>query len=338
MTAVRRLSFLALVALAACGPEEPPEPKPEAEWHVVTETLPGALFAVAGTAADDVWVVGADQGGGAGPTALHWDGAAWQRHETGLDAGDLYWVHTFDGGPTFLAGSKGRVLRYADGAFEVMTTPSEQDVWGLWGSSPDDLWAVGGNANGGETGFIWRYQAGEWTVVDLSSAPATTAWFKTWGTGASNVYFCGAGGAMAYWDGTALTPVESGTTRTLLTVHGRDDGSVVTAVGGQFSATLVESTGGDFEDVTPGEDPPLQTFGVHHRGDVARAVGMQGLALVREGDAWAVDEMHPVIRADLHGVWIDPNGNVWAAGGRIVAPPLIDGTLVYHGVTAPVAP
>lgn len=324
---------IGLACLTAC-PSDPPDPSNSSGWQVVADQLPGALFAVRGTSADDVWIVGADRGGGAGPTALHWSGSAWTEHDVAVASGDLYWVHPFADGPTFLAGTSGQILRY-DGAFSVMDTPSEQDVWGLWGPAADDLWAVGGDASGAGVGFIWRYDGDAWTAVDIAALPATPAWFKVWGSSATDVYFCGMDGALARFDGSAFSPLEAGTTRTLLTVHGRDDGSVVTAVGGQFSATLVESEGGDWSDVTPGPEAPLQTFGVYHRGDTARAVGMQGSVLTRDTGQWAVDPDHLTLREDLHGVWIDPDGGVWAAGGRIVSRPLVDGVLIYEGANPP---
>jgi hypothetical protein len=305
---------------------------------VALADLDGALFSVAGTAPDDVWTVGADQGGGRGPTALHWDGATWTAHDTRLDGGDLLWVHVFDGGPVLAAGSHGRILRRADaGAFEPMATPSQRTVWGVWGASPEALWAVGGLATDA-AGFVWRYQDGSWSEVALDPAvtPAPAAWFKVWGSAADDVWFCGTDGALMHWDGAAFAAVDAGTKRTLLTVHGRADGSLVTAVGGQFSATLVASrAGAPWQDVTPPGDPPLQTFGVFHRGETAYAVGMQSVILRHDGAAWQVVDPALDLYEDLHGVWIDPAGGVWAAGGQVIAPPFRSGTLLHYGTSPP---
>ena len=328
---------LALLCLtAACGAVADDDQDKAGDWHGVLEELSGALFSVAGTAADDVWVAGADQGGGLGPTVLHYDGSSWTKRDTGLKDGDLLWVHAFDDGTVFFAGAKGRILRRQGGTFEQLVTPDTQYVWGVWGASPDDMWAVGGRADGGH-GFIWRYQGKQWTAVTLGpDLPSPKAWFKVWGRAADDVWFCGMGGAMLRYDGAKLAAVDSGTKRNLLTIHGRADGSLITAVGGAFSATLVAgSAGGSWHDVTPAGDPPLQTIGVHHRGAAAYAVGMQGTVLRHDGSGWAAEAHGLPFYEDLHGVWIDPAGGVWAAGGQVVAPPFTDGALIYRGKTPP---
>ena len=63
------------------------------EEQVVVEAPAAALFAVHGTSAKDVWMVGADDGDG--PLVIRFDGSAWQRLDTGV-RGDLWWVRAFD--------------------------------------------------------------------------------------------------------------------------------------------------------------------------------------------------------------------------------------------------
>lgn len=328
------LSWGVVVCAAGCGKDAEPGPA----WQVVARELDGALFSVAGSAEDDVWIAGANQG--AGPALMHWDGERWTQPETGLDIGDLFWVHAFEDGTVYAAGTDGHILRGKGDDFEIMPTPDDmQEVWGLWGASPDDMWAVGGLASGGR-GFVWRFDGDTWTAVDLDAAlPHPPAWFKAWGTAADDVWFCGMDGALMHWDGSTFEALDAGTTRTLLTVNGRADGSLVTAVGGQFTATLVASEdGGPWHDVTPPGDPPLQTFGVFHRDDEAYAVGMLTLVLHHDGSAWSAQDVGDLpVFEDLHGVWIDPAGGVWAAGGQITTPPFTSGTLIYKGPSPPAA-
>jgi hypothetical protein len=77
----------------------------------------------------------------------------------------------------------------------------------------------------------------------------------------------------------------------------------------------------------------LQTFGVAHRDDWGYAVGLDGTVL-RYDDGWTEDSLDDQGPVDLHGVWIDPDGGVWAAGGQIVRPPFIDGALLYRGMAS----
>src|SRR3954462_10261866 len=136
---LRVIQIISLVAgLAGCGGDR---------WEVVERNLPGALLSVWGASADDVWTVGGDVGDGKGPMVLHWDGSTFHRLETG-QSGDLWWVYGFAGGPIFMGGAGGHILKYENGAFTPMKTPGTDVVFGIWGSSPTDLWAVGGAMGG----------------------------------------------------------------------------------------------------------------------------------------------------------------------------------------------
>ena len=131
-----RLAVSCVLLALACGSDEPEGP--EESWQVVLDGVPGALLSVWGSSAGDVWAVGADVGDGAGPTVLHLDNGSWSRLETG-QSGDLWWVHGFAGGPLFMGGSGGTILRYDGSGFTRMSTPGGGVVFGVWGSSPDQM-------------------------------------------------------------------------------------------------------------------------------------------------------------------------------------------------------
>jgi hypothetical protein len=257
--------------------------------------------------------------------------------ETGLDAVDLLWVSVVDD-EVFSAGSQSTILRGTGGEFEVMQAPSGGEIaWGVWGAEAGDVWAVGGEASGG-LGFIWRFDGSEWANVEWTELgvdlPEPSAWYKVWGTSERDVWFCGTEGALMHWDGDGFTAVDSATTRTLLTIHGRKDGSLVTAVGGQFTGTVVEADeAGSFADVTP-EEQPFGLLGVTHADDAGYAVGLD--ILHRRGDRdWEFEETGLTLIYSMHGVWIDPDGGVWAAGGGVETPPYGDGQLTYKGAHPP---
>ena len=74
---------------------------------------------------------------------------------------------------------------------------------------------------------------------------------------------------------------------------------------------------------------------MHHRGQTAYAVGLQGTVLRHDGAGWTPEAHGLPFYEDLHGVWIDPAGGVWAAGGQVVAPPYTYGALIYKGSSPP---
>ena len=106
-------------------------PVPVDEWHVVVDAPKAALFAVNGTARDDVWVVGADDG--TGPIVLHFNGDTWTQHNAGV-RGDLWWVKAFEDDTVYMAGSDALVLRYRDGEFERLQSPGlgKVIIFGIW--------------------------------------------------------------------------------------------------------------------------------------------------------------------------------------------------------------
>lgn len=311
---------LILAALALLGCE------PAASWATVHEGLDEGLVSVWGRSSSDVYVVGSDAG--AGPLVLHFDGAGWTRLHTG-ERGDLWWVNGAAGGPIFMGGEGGLIVRFDGSSFTTMATPGTGTVFGIWAAAPDDAWAVGGV--GASSGFVWRYDGSAWTAMDVPEL-GDRGLFKVWGNAPDDVWMVGAAGAAYHWDGSALTPVAVGTTRTLFTVH--TEGDRVVAVGGAGNAALVEREGAAFVDRSPMFTSQL--FGVWLTpGDGGFAVGLNGAILRRGPDGWTSETEDFAFVPGLHAVWVDEVGGVWAVGGQVISEPLSDGVVIHRGVTVP---
>ncbi len=334
-----RLTLSALLlplTLTAC-PEDP-EVVDRGEWQVVMRDLPAALLAVTGTSSTDVWATGADAG--AGPIVLHFDGTTWEQKPTGT-RGALWWVHAFEGGPVFFGGSHNTLLRYEGGSFTRMVTPgvARHTIFGIWGPSPTDVYAVGSVA--GRNGFIWHYDGVAWAEVDLPPLPelptAPTGatgdrpgLFKVWGDTLGNTWVVGARGVALKRPAGTLGPggfavVPTNTTATLFTVAGRDGDATI--VGGGTEAVLLE---GD-SSLSPravGNLALLQgvAFGPDKKG---WACGENASIFERTSKGWArVDTGFALGIQSLHAMWVDPAGHVWAAGGNVLTAALDKGALV----------
>ena len=314
---------LFLILLTACGSSAGSESGGSGAngWEVVMEDLPAALTSIWGTSASDVWVTGADPEG-TGNIVKHFDGNAWTDMATG-ETGDLWWVYGFEGGSTYFGGADGLILRYADGEFERMETPGDATVYGIWGTSEEDLWAVGGNAV--TDAFAWRYDGTAWSEVE-GFPPVianSSSMFKVWGSAPDDVWIVGTGGAILHWDGTRLTQVKSDTTRDLFTVAGNAE--FAAAVGGFGTGVIVENAGDGWRDVTPDGIPHV--VGVV-AGETFYAVGIEGAVLERIDGTWTAVDTGIDTNLALHTVWVDPDGGVWAVGGQVLAPPLEDGIMI----------
>lgn len=328
-----------LVALLGAGC-----PSSDAEWTEVSEGLPEALLSVAGTSASDVWAVGADKG--RGPLVLHFDGDAWARVETG-HRGHLWWVHAFAPDDVLAGGQNGAILHYDGSTWTRQDTPGlgRETVFGIWGASPDDAFAVGGF--GGRAGFIWHYDGTTWTPLALPPDMPLAAngdWpglFKVWGDATGRVWVVGGGGLMLRSeDGSRFEVVETPTEDTLFTIAGATDGAGaarhLVAVGGAANCSLLQATDGAFEDASPAAAPLLQGVAVRADGS-AWASGFQGAIYRRQGTgAWQeIDHGLDLSVGSLHATWIDPEGGVWMVGGSVLDPSLDAGAILHFGGAVP---
>ena len=314
----RFLSCLCFL-LVSCG-------DPSATWEVVERDLPGALLSVWGASSSDIWTVGGDARDGSGPMVLRYDGNTWSRVETGRDAGALWWVFGFSDGPVFLGGEGGVILRWNGSAFEEMTTPGTTTVFGIWGASPDEVWAVGGVPN--TSGFVWRLRDGAWEDVALPEGVGDAAIWKAFGSSANDVWFVGENGLGMRWTGSAFEQDDTGVATSLFTVHGV--AGRYAAVGGLGNGVIIERDGTGWHDVTPAAGFAGLSGVVLGEREFGVAVGTFGVVLERRRSGWAEVDLGVRVDQNLHGVWIDPDGDVWAVGGQTLSAALNEGILLHR--------
>lgn len=314
------LVLLFIVALAGCA-----EPPPR--WEVAASRLSAGLISVWGASAEDVWTVGGVPPGESEALVMRFDGATWNRVSTGARA-DLWWVHGVPGGTVFLAGADGTILRFKDGAITRMETPGRGLVYGVWGTSEDDVWAVGGFGSSGA--FAWRYDGSVWTALELPDGLTDrVSLFKVWGRSADDVWLVGGGATLLHWNGQWLEaadfhPAGPSAADPLFTVHAR--GGLAAAVGGFSSGLILENPGSGWVNVTPAGTPPL--IGVWLTGEGGFAVGHNGVVFRREKGSWREEPLDAPVQETLHAVWADPAGNAWAVGGHILTQPLRNGIIL----------
>jgi hypothetical protein len=307
----------------------------------VLENLPKTVLSVSGTAPDDVYAVGADTRDGLGPQIYHYDGESWTRLLTG-DAGkcaletgcDLWWISvTPIDGSFYMAGDGGLILEYdlATKTFTRHTTPGDALLFGVWGPSEDNLFAVGDNKSIKEPGAaVYRFDGKTWRVEDVSGArPAGVPPLnKVWGPSGTDVYAVGQEGTIIHYDGKTWFAVPSGADVPLFTVHG--NGSIVAVSGGLLSVgTILELAGTSVADVTP--PGAVQFNGIFIQPDGGGvAVGYSGSIAVRTGACWEARESGLDTDLDFHTTWVDPEGGIWAVGGDLSVD-LSVGMLAYGG-------
>ncbi|MBI3785976.1 MAG: cytochrome P460 family protein [Deltaproteobacteria bacterium] len=305
---------------------------PRGTLQTVLTRQPAALLSIAGTSANDVYAVGSDPGDGFGPYVLHYNGAYWQRLNTGK-TGDLWWISVVPiDGAFYMAGVDRTVLRYEPqtNRFIDLLPPSGSEVlFGIWGTSATDIWAVGGNPtdeSGG--GLVLHFDGITWSPVDLSSLlpGGIPTLYKVWGRGVGDVYAVGRNGMILHYDGSVWSVIPSNTTQPLFTVHGNE--SLVAASGGFSGGVILEREGDQFVDRAPLGSPQMNGVFVPTDGQ-AVAVGIVGSLALRSDAGWKLADTGLSTQLDFHATWVDSDGGIWAVGGDLSG--LSSGMLAYGG-------
>ncbi|MBA3503539.1 MAG: hypothetical protein H0T65_24470 [Deltaproteobacteria bacterium] len=313
--------------IASCGGDGDSK---VARWQKVSELRPSSLLAAWAESPDNVWIVGGREGTGGAPVVWHYDGSAWTRHDTGLLNVDLWQVFGF-GDTVFFGGSNGTILRYRDGNFTKLTTPAADIVFGLWGTSATDVWAVGGQFSG--RAFVWRYQGTDFTAVAGVPTELDTggAVWKVTGRGANDVWMSASRGLVLHWDGQVLSSERIGATGETLFSIGCSSTVCVAAGSNTANGVLYENAGSGWVSAAPTADGPIWR-GVTPVGEHQYVVGQFGAVLRRDAAGWKSDT--PGLTDEtLHAAWSDADGNLFAVGGKFDRPLTIDGVLLFKGAT-----
>lgn len=297
------------------------EVQSEPAWQVIFDegALDRALLSVWGTSSKSVYVAGGPLGNsGFDALAMRYDGDRWRDLKPG-GAASFWWVHGTADDDVWFVGESGRITHFDGAGFVEHTSGTTATLFGVMALSRSDVWAVGGTV--GATAqepndVVLHYDGSSWSQVTLPGAPKNKALFKVWGTSSDELFIVGEAGVIwqkkgASWVFASDPPLASGT---LTTVHGCS-ASDVYAVG---TRNVLHYDGGAWTKV----DRPLTSDvnGVFCGEGTVALVGMGGLKQRFDGSAWAEEHALPPY-GDLHSVWRDDTGALWAVGGAFVAKP-----------------
>ncbi|RMF74220.1 MAG: hypothetical protein D6744_14745, partial [Planctomycetota bacterium] len=165
----------------------------------------GALSAVWGSSASDIFVVGGtfDQG-----EVYHFDGANWRAMEV-PSVPLLVWVFGFGPDNVYAVGVGGGVVHYDGGKWTALDSGTKDDLWGIWGRAPNDMWIVGGKTGEGEP-VLMHFDGVTFTPVPVPPNDRdATALFKVWGIG-SKLFAVGERGLILSYDGANWSQVPAG--------------------------------------------------------------------------------------------------------------------------------
>ena len=318
---------LSLVVLIAGCPGSEPEPEPEPVWEITQEldASSGALLSVWGTSPSDVTAVGgqiASLGDPGVGVMLRRGDDGWSPVGLPADTPLLNWVHG-SGGTWWAVGNAGAALRSDDGStWTRVDAPVDVPLWGVFVLSPDEAWAVGGDAFDFDTdGIIVHFTGGAWeeVAVPMLDRPSA-AFFKVWASGPSDVHAVGDAGVILRYDGAAWSQSASGTSDDLISLWGTGPNDI-TAVGGRSGGAIVHYNGSAWTATQAPMIPGLNGVWVDAAGDAILAGNRGTVATLAAGTTDAViQETDP--RFDvLHAAFGFETGEQYIVGGTLEGSP-----------------
>lgn len=198
-------------------------------------------------------------------------------------------------------------------AFDATTVGS---LSGVWGSGPNDVFAVGGDE---ARALIYHFDGAQWAKMTVPDVPLLVWVF---GFGPDDVYAVGLGGGAVHYDGAAWRRLDTGTTEALWGIFGlsRDQ---LWIVGGDpivGEPVILRYDGNTFtpEVLDPAENPrgAKALFKVWGIGSKLFAVGADGLILERSADRWVRRPAGAMANEDFVSLWGNREDNIVAVGGR----------------------
>ncbi|MDP9002672.1 MAG: hypothetical protein M3O46_21490 [Myxococcota bacterium] len=190
----------------------------------------------------------------------------------------------------------------------------------LWGTSPNDVFAVGGPRGNGTPSAVLHYDGHAWK--DLGAGGTQTFWW-THGTSDKDVWFVGDAGRIAHWDGAVFRDFTFNTTATLYGVWAGATNDVW-AVGGTPGGGMNQPNDVvlHYDGKNWAASPPPQIFGraffkVWGTGsDDLYVVGEAATIWHRSGATWTL-QSNPAT-SNLTTVAGCSRVEVYAVGGRDV--------------------
>lgn len=301
-----------LLWLAACGGSPAP-----AGATLIAGEQPGVLLS-AWVAPDGTAYLAGGVTGGDG-LLLRWDGKTLATLPT-PGAHAFWWIHGLAAGDVWLAGERGEVHRFDGSTLTPVDVgaPPDATLFGVWGPSDEDLWAVGGGLPGQSGGIIRRRANGAWTAIGApAGVDAGVAYYKVWGAATADAWIVGDAGTVLHWDGATLSRFPAPAAEACFTVHGcaADD---VYAVGGGAQGVALHFDGSAWSAIAL--DPIERLNGVACAGGIAYVGGFGGtLGRIAGGRFQRIAVPASVESLMIHGLFVPAAGKPVAAGGDLAA-------------------
>jgi hypothetical protein len=185
-------------------------------WTAQATPVTAPVWGLWVEAPDDAWAVGGNVFPGEPPFVLRYDGATWTKQD--IPAFDRPGVNAlfkvWGSGPDdiYAVGQNGAGLHWDGTEFTELGFGISQDLIGIWGTGPDDIMIVGGRG----TAEMTHFDGDTWTKAAPSALPGLNG---VWMRRPDVAYAVGVEGTMVRIDPSDFSVVEE-TVPTSLDLHG----------------------------------------------------------------------------------------------------------------------
>jgi hypothetical protein len=290
------------------------------EWTDLSADVPACIsapvgitfYAAHGTAADDLWL------GGLAGRLVHRSGGTWSCSSSGV--APLAWledVWAAPGGGAWAVGwsegdTEATTVRCTESGCTAVPTGTDASLWGVWGSAPDDVWAVGaGHDESSHYGVLLHWDGSTWS----SARSETTTWLgDVWGSAANDVWAVGGEGTVLRWDGRAWGVVPAASTAHLRAVWGFSAADVWVA--GDDPPTVLRWDGSSWSEVwDAGWLSQVNSFWGLSPDDI-RLGDADGRIFHWDGSSWSVEYSPAEPYGSIDGICGPSRDDIWAVGSN----------------------
>lgn len=328
-------AVLAAATVAGCS---------EPTWTTPVTGLGPVVLSVWGSSPTNVWAVGGtcDAAKGCPATSegliLHFDGTTWTRLPAPKPV-VYWWVFGLSPSDVWISGENDTILHWDGTALSVSHTGTDptDKLFGIWGSSSTDIWAVGGRPD--MTSTVLHYDGTTWGPA-VGAPGLASNFFKVWGSGQGDVWIVGPKASLVHFDGHTWGPFidVSGAglaaNEWLVTVAGRAANDVYAVGGSPSQGKAIHYNGMNWQPVAGLSLSATSLLtGVYESaaGDVA-ITGLSGAKFIGKGESWHDWSLQQPL-VDLHAVWMAGPEDVFAVGGSYFT--LTKGVVAHFGGAVP---
>jgi hypothetical protein len=295
-------ALLGLVLLLGCESSAEPVFR-----EVAALEADGWLVSTTATPSGDSWLA---VGGTPTRGAIHRKRESWMLEPT-PEVPLLNWGQLFADGTGFVVGNGGTVLHHDGVQWTTHSSPTTQDLWGVWGATPDDVWAVGGAGQQEGQATLLHYDGASWTTVALPPLARPNVWalYNVWGFHARDVYAVGQRGVVLHFDGASWSELGVGTSDDLIALWGVPP-SRLAIVGGRGSGVIATFDGTQWKTAQLAPLPGLNGVWMGD-ADTIHVAGIQGTLATVDFDTLAVEPSYQPLKLTFHALH--------GAGNRLLA-------------------